>query len=499
MPQHEECLAFNSIDAETSLAYAYQAMQQLNWNILYAIKDTLVASTPKSWKSKGQRVICTITGDVLVIKSEMVNNEIADIMGLNKKNTIAFLDAYEIAASADSVAVNDIKSTISALRAATMEKATEEREQAAAVDKAMNLSGSNLYVTYAIISINILVFILMALNGAGIIEPNAYVHIQWGSNFSPLTLSGDWWRLITNTFIHFGIIHLAMNMYCLYTVGIYLEPMLGKVRYAAAYLCTGLLASICSLWWHTETVNSAGASGAVFGLYGLFFALLISNLIPKSVRLALLKSIGIFIVFNLAYGMKSGVDNAAHVGGLIGGFIIGLGYLLAIKKEKQEQKLQWLLPVVILLSIGTAYAYLGQHKLPLSDRQGIYNTITAAAYADNDKFIISLTKFDEINALVDSTVNDTTLSNNELVKRIDNTGLPKMAEAAVVLNNTKKMNISPALHSKAGMVLDYIGLRTIEMNLMKEMIETNKIEELMPRLKTNRQNATALFQKLLKL
>ncbi|MEJ7610097.1 MAG: rhomboid family intramembrane serine protease [Ferruginibacter sp.] len=108
-----------------------------------------------------------------------------------------------------------------------------------------------------------------------IIDPNGTVHIKWGSNYGPLTLSGDPWRLITNVFIHFGIIHLAMNMYCLYIIGSYLEPMLGKTKFITAYLCTGILASLTSLWWHNESVNSAGASGAVFGLYGLFWRCLL--------------------------------------------------------------------------------------------------------------------------------------------------------------------------------------------------------------------------------
>ena len=213
-----------------------------------------------------------------------------------------------------------------------------EKKEAELVNKAMNLSGSNLYFTYGLIAINVLVFVLMAVDGAGILDANGLVHIKWGSNFSPLTLSGDYWRLITCNFIHFGVIHLAMNMYCLFSIGVYLEPMLGKTKYITAYLATGILSAIASLWWHSGTVNSAGASGAIFGMYGLFLALLTTDLIPKSVRSAMLQSIGIFIVYNLVYGMKSGVDNAWHVGGLVSGFVIGYLYVIAIRAEKNEKK-----------------------------------------------------------------------------------------------------------------------------------------------------------------
>ena len=84
------------------------------------------------------------------------------------------------------------------------------------LDEALNLSTGNTTITYVIMGINILVFIIMAIQGAGIIDANPLVHIRWGSNFGPLTLSGDWWRLFTAMFLHFGIIHLLMNMYALF-------------------------------------------------------------------------------------------------------------------------------------------------------------------------------------------------------------------------------------------------------------------------------------------
>src|SRR3984957_16786887 len=96
------------------------------------------------------------------------------------------------------------------------------------------------YATWGLLALNIIIFLLMAADGAGLFETDGLVNLKWGSNFAPLTLSGDWWRLITNLFIHFGIIHILMNMYALYMIAIFLEPMLGKARYVAAYLCTGV-------------------------------------------------------------------------------------------------------------------------------------------------------------------------------------------------------------------------------------------------------------------
>ncbi|WP_315814125.1 rhomboid family intramembrane serine protease [Paraflavitalea speifideaquila] len=136
------------------------------------------------------------------------------------------------------------------------------------------------FVTPILIGINVLIFILMAIDGAHILQPDSEVLIKWGANFRPMTLDGQWWRLITCCFVHIGIFHLALNMYALTYIGVALEPFLGPARLLTAYLLTGIASSTTSLWWHDLSV-SAGASGAIFGLYGVFFAMLTTSLIEK--------------------------------------------------------------------------------------------------------------------------------------------------------------------------------------------------------------------------
>ena len=249
MPKHEQTISPVNPDTETTLAISYQAFKDLNWDILFAGEYKLLAQTIKKWNSNRQDVIVSVNGSELSVTSEMIKDELVDITGKNKKNVQAFIQAFETARNnitTEKAAIN--KQAIIELRSATEIAVKQDIQEAEEIDQAMNLSGSNLYVTYGIMAINVLMFVLMAINGAGIVETNGLIHIKWGSNYSPLTLSGDWWRLVTNVFIHFGIIHLVMNMYCLYIVGVYLEPMLGKTKYITAYLCTGVLASLVSLW-----------------------------------------------------------------------------------------------------------------------------------------------------------------------------------------------------------------------------------------------------------
>ena len=483
MPKHEQTIALNNTDKETAFAIAYQAMKNSGWMVQFAGPDKLLGSTPKNWKNNPLQILITIAEGNLTVCSEMVSGESFDMMGKNKKTTAAFLSAFDEALkSTNESTIESNKSAISTLREATIKTAEVEAQQATEVDKAMNLSGSNLYVTYGIIAINTLVFILMAVNGAGIFEANGLVHIKWGSNYTPLTLSGDWWRLVTNIFIHFGIIHLLMNMYCLYTVGVYLEPMLGKLKYTAAYLCTGILASLVSLWWHKDGVNSAGASGAIFGMYGLFLALLTTSLIPQQVRQPLLQSIGLFVVYNLIYGMKGGVDNAAHVGGLLSGFVIGYIYVLGIKKEKQDQKMQWIVPVIVLLTIGGAYGYLEQNKMGTENRDKILTEVKDADYKDSDKFNTILQEVASMETKAVAPLEDTTLTDPELKNKIDSISYPLWTDAETKLNTTSMFDISAAMHTKANKLLEYVGLRKKELDILLKIINTGKSEELIPQL-----------------
>lgn len=178
-------------------------------------------------------------------------------------------------------------------------------------------------VTPFIIDVNILIFILMVLAGKGFIDFQAADLLTWGANFRPLTTgAGQWWRLVTSTFLHAGIMHLLFNMAGLLFAGILLEPALGKMRLATVYLLTGIAASLTSLWWHPATV-SVGASGAIFGLYGVFLALLTTRYFPPVIKRSFTAGVVIFIGGNLLLGLAGGIDNAAHVGGLISGVIAG--------------------------------------------------------------------------------------------------------------------------------------------------------------------------------
>lgn len=180
------------------------------------------------------------------------------------------------------------------------------------------------WATLTIIGINVAVFILMALDGVNVFLPETQELIDWGANLKPLTLDGQWWRLLTACFLHIGVLHLAVNMYALLNIGVALENMLGRAQYVIAYLVSGLAGSAVSVWWHEATV-SAGASGAIFGMFGLFYAwVTTTHRLTAEEKKAQLASAGTFLALNLFMGLSGKVDLAGHVGGLLAGIVIGL-------------------------------------------------------------------------------------------------------------------------------------------------------------------------------
>jgi hypothetical protein len=131
--------------------------------------------------------------------------------------------------------------------------------------------------------------------------------------------------MVVSTFLHFGLIHLLFNMFVLFSIGLFMESLAGRVPFVVLYLVCGLGGSAASLAWHPSIV-SAGASGAIFGLYGALLGFLVRHRgsIPAESLASLRKGALTFIGYNLLYGLRPGVDMAAHLGGLATGFVLGL-------------------------------------------------------------------------------------------------------------------------------------------------------------------------------
>jgi rhomboid protease GluP len=185
-----------------------------------------------------------------------------------------------------------------------------------------------------ILDLNILVFLIMIFSGIHFLYPKAAELLEWGGLRKFETLNGDWWRLITSTFLHAGAVHLIMNLAGLVLAAVFLEPRIGSVRFSIIYILSGLGGGITTLMWHDDNV-SIGASGAIFGLFGAVLALLHTNTFEKYERQSLLSLFGIYAGISLIAGLVGNVNNAAHVGGMITGALVAL-FLHKVMEEQQE-------------------------------------------------------------------------------------------------------------------------------------------------------------------
>ena len=190
----------------------------------------------------------------------------------------------------------------------------------------LNAATPRAVVTPALLAINIGVFLAMAALGISVLGGRPDEYLRFGANFAPLTTGGEWWRLVTCTFVHFGVVHLAFNMWALWETGWLTERLFGNGGFAALYLFAGVAGGSASMLSNQQVIG-VGASGAVFGVFGALLAYMTMqrNSIPASVINRLRVSTSAFVVYSLLYGFtQAGIDNAAHLGGFVGGFAAGL-------------------------------------------------------------------------------------------------------------------------------------------------------------------------------
>jgi rhomboid protease GluP len=195
-------------------------------------------------------------------------------------------------------------------------------------------------VTLLLIIANVLVFAAMALYQQNLWfnrDQDFYFMLVTGANFNPYTVGGEYWRLFTSMFMHWGVVHLVVNMYALYGIGRVLEPFLGSLRFLVFFLITGVTAGLASLYFNVYVV-SAGASGAIFGLYGyLFMQQVLANFRNLNVIKGIALNFVVFVVVNYAIAQQLNVDNAAHIGGFVAGVLLCLlnyfGFLVPLWQQ----------------------------------------------------------------------------------------------------------------------------------------------------------------------
>ena len=183
------------------------------------------------------------------------------------------------------------------------------------------------WVSYALVAVNVAIWLLTVASGAALLQAPADQMLVWGGNAASEVQRGSWWRLLTAVFLHSGLAHLLMNMAALLCTGPTVERVYGSRRFLLLYLGAGLAGSALSLHFSAQHATAVGASGAVLGVAGalLVAALRHRRFLPTVLSFYTLGGIGLLLLDAVLRGFGSErVDNAAHVGGLLAGFVLAL-------------------------------------------------------------------------------------------------------------------------------------------------------------------------------
>lgn len=216
------------------------------------------------------------------------------------------------------------------------------------------------FFTYLFMIIQVLVFLLMELNGG---STNSATLIKFGAKFSPYILQGEWWRFLTPIFIHIGFIHLLMNTISLYLIGAEVERIYGSTRFLLIYLFAGFSGTLASFMMSPSL--SAGASGAIFGCFGalLYFGIVYPKLFFRTMG----SSVIVLILINLIYGFSvPGIDNSGHIGGLIGGFLAA-GVVSLPKQKLFIRQIMLLLVTIAVTYFSLQFGFSHHNSAALND------------------------------------------------------------------------------------------------------------------------------------
>jgi len=222
------------------------------------------------------------------------------------------------------------------------------------------------WITRLLIAANVAVFIVMSARGVSTISPSPDALVRWGAMYGPPATHGQWWRVITAVFVHVGIIHLAMNMYVLVAGGGFVERLFGHLNFFVMYMLAGIGGSITSLAVHPGTV-SAGASGAIFGIYGGLLGFLFWNRhsLPGDAAASLLKTPIAFLGVNILYSVAhQNVDLAAHLGGFVTGAAAGAALAAPVVASHPSSRI---VRAIVVAAVGVAIAAAVSASMPRID------------------------------------------------------------------------------------------------------------------------------------
>lgn len=457
---YSEHQSLNKISKFHYFFIAIETIKKLDWKIIEIKESEIIATAQSSPNTWNEYIIIDLQNEDAFIKSWSNGNQFYD-RGRNKKNVSSFLDLfYDV--KKEKVVDNENDSYFQEYiineKIQIQSHDIEEKEITAFYSFfSLFIPVRNYFITPLIINFNILIFLIMCFCGVNPFSPEINDIIDWGANYGPLTIENNWWRLISSCFIHIGIFHLLMNCFALAYAGLILEPNLKRSGFLITYLLAGVLGSLSSLYWNSGVV-SAGASGAIFGMYGLLLPMILFGVIAKKANTNLLSAIVLFIVLNVSGSFKEGIDAAAHIGGLSFGLIAGGIFVLLSEKRK------------IALFAVSSFAI-------------ILSVILISRCKDTKVFIYQFVEYDagmkdfmEMEKLALESYNEYSDSKEHILYMIKERGIYYWEQNIIVLNNLERLSLPESLHDQNKILIKYCNLRIKSYGLFYKKINENNNE-----------------------
>jgi rhomboid protease GluP len=358
-PRKIAVIPLGEYNANYYLTLIYHAFNNLGWRIGYFDRDGIIAYTNISWESYAEEVSVRIVNNQAIIKSECVGYQFFFTdYGKNQKNLellFAEIEYVEFHLQANlHETTQELMDSVPDRQFISIDNPPMGYKEKLHSFLAVFTPAKGYMVTPLLVLINIAVFlvtraIMIALYivlfwsvamqfhsdpTQRLTHGIENIYLALGFSSRNQVLNGQVWRLITSTFLHFSIMHILGNMIVLIYIGSLLEGKLGKWNYLILYLLAGICASITSVVWNDHGIM-AGASGAIFGLFGILLALLSTDFYERNARRALLISTAIFVAYSII-PLGRGIDHAAHFGGLVAGYVLGWIAYLGLKYQQQK-------------------------------------------------------------------------------------------------------------------------------------------------------------------
>lgn len=451
--------ALNRLSKSHFIFITIEIVKKLNWKLIEINETEIIAESQNKSKTWNEYILIDLKKENVLIKSWSQGNQIYD-RGRNQKNVDSFFDLFYILIKEKEVSEdneNFFHEYINHEKAVIQSNNNENKEEKITSFYSffsMFTLTKDYFITPILININIVFFLIMCFSGVSPFAPEINDIIDWGGNYGPLTIENNWWRLFSSCFLHIGIFHLLMNCIALAYVGLLLEPYLKKWGLLTTYILAGLIASLCSLYWN-ENLVSAGASGAIFGMYGILLSFILFRIIDKKVNPNLLSATFVFIVINIMSSFTEGVDAAAHIGGLSFGIVMGLILVLLYTKQKTA------------LAIVSSFAIiLGGLLINIcrDTKVYIYQTL---------EYQTGMKDFAEMEKLALESYHEGGDTKEHILYMIKERGIYYWEENIVLLNNLERLSLPEKLHEQNKNLIKYCQLRIKSFGLSYKKINEN--------------------------